>query len=175
MKFIVAADARWGIGKDGGLLAHFSKDLAFFKQMTTGHVVVMGRKTLESFPGGRPLPNRLHIILTRDAQYHAPEGVIVVHSIGALAEKLAALGREDVFLIGGASLYGALVDACDEGYVTHIDHVYEEADVHFPNLDFKDNWQFSDTLQTAEDHGVSLRFCHYINRAPRALEDNHHE
>lgn len=105
MQFIVAVDENWGIGKDGGMLDHLPKDLAFFKEITSGHVVVMGRKTLESFPGGKPLPNRLHIVLTQNRAYKVPEGVVLVHSLEDLADTLKKLGRDDVFVIGGASVY----------------------------------------------------------------------
>ena len=105
MEFIVAVDENWGIGKDGGMLDHLPKDLAFFKRKTTGHVIVMGRKTLESFPGGKPLPDRLNIVLTQQVEFDAPEGVVQVHSLPELARTLRALGRDDVYLVGGASVY----------------------------------------------------------------------
>ena len=85
MEFIVTVDENWGIGKDGGMLDHLPKDLAFFKRKTTGHVIVMGRKTLESFPGGKPLPDRLNIVLTQQVEFDAPEGVVQVHSLPELA------------------------------------------------------------------------------------------
>ena len=97
MEFIVAVDENWGIGKDGGMLDHLPKDLAFFKKKTSGHVIVMGRKTLESFPGSRPLPNRVNIVVTSQLDYKAADGVILVHSLAELAQLLKTMDREDVF------------------------------------------------------------------------------
>lgn len=100
MEFIVAVDENWGIGKDGGMLDHLPKDLAFFKRKTTGHVIVMGRKTLESFPGGKPLPDRLNIVLTQQVEFDAPEGVVQVHSLPGACAHAARAGRDDVYLVG---------------------------------------------------------------------------
>lgn len=169
MEFIVAVDKNWGIGRDGGMLDHLPKDLAFFKETTTGHVVVMGRKTLESFPGGRPLPKRVNIVLTTQKDYTAPDGVLCVHSLAELTQVLSALEREDVFLIGGGSLYARLLPACSGGYVTHIGHAYEDVQVFFPNLDEQAVWQCERTLGIAEDK-QPLRFCYYRNRSPKKLE-----
>lgn len=170
MKFIVAVDANWGIGRDGGMLDHLPKDLAFFKEKTMGHVVVMGRKTLESFPGGRPLANRVNIVLTTRSDYTAPKGAVCVHSLAELAEQLERLGREDVFLIGGGQVYQSLLPACNGGYVTHIDHAYDEVQVFFPNLDHNEEWQLTETIGTAEDK-QPLRFCYYQHLNPKKLED----
>lgn len=170
MEFIVAVDQNWGIGKEGGMLDHLPKDLAFFKEKTTGHVIVMGRKTLESFPGGRPLPDRLNIVLTTQPDYEAAEGVVLVHSLRELSEKLAALGREDVFLVGGANMYARLKDSCSGGYVTHIDHAYEGAEAFFPDLEKAPAWELEKVLSRAEDHGRALTFCHYRNHSVTPLE-----
>ena len=155
MEFIVAVDENWGIGKDGGMLDHLPKDLAFFKRKTTGHVIVMGRKTLESFPGGKPLPDRLNIVLTQQVEFDAPEGVVQVHSLPELARTLRALGRDDVYLVGGASVYARLKDVCRGGYVTHIRHAYDGAEVFFPDLSRDDK---------------ALDFCYYRNLSPQPLE-----
>lgn len=175
MQFIVAVDENWGIGKDGGMLDHLPKDLAFFKETTSGHVVVMGRKTLESFPGGKPLPNRLHIVLTNNLDYSAPDGVMLVHSLDELAEMLDNLGRDDVFVIGGASVYATLLDVCSGGYVTHIGRAYEGVQKYFPNLDEKNYWQLSQIIKEEEDKGWSLRFCYYENKTLMSLEEKIHE
>ena len=108
MKCIVAVAQDWGIGKDGGLLARNKEDMKFFRSMTVGNVVIMGRKTLESFPGGKPLPDRENIVITREKEYFR-EGVHVVHSI-VEAEQLAnriADGEKDIFVIGGEEIYKA--------------------------------------------------------------------
>ena len=170
MEFIVAVDENWGIGKDGGMLDHLPKDLAFFKRKTTGHVIVMGRKTLESFPGGKPLPDRLNIVLTQQVEFDAPEGVVQVHSLPELARTLRALGRDDVYLVGGASVYARLKDVCRGGYVTHIHHTYEDAQVHFPDLSQDDRWELAETVSHAEDQGKTLDTCYYRNLSPQPLE-----
>ena len=170
MEFIVAVDENWGIGKDGGMLDHLPKDLAFFKRKTTGHVIVMGRKTLESFPGGKPLPDRLNIVLTQQVEFDAPEGVVQVHSLPELARTLRALGRDDVYLLGGASVYARLKDVCRGGYVTHIGHAYDGAEVFFPDLSRDDRWELAETIAHAEDQDKALDFCYYRNLSPQPLE-----
>lgn len=170
MEFIVAVDENWGIGKDGGMLDHLPKDLAFFKRKTTGHVIVMGRKTLESFPGGKPLPDRLNIVLTQQVEFDAPEGVVQVHSLPELARTLRALGRDDVYLLGGASVYARLKDVCKGGYVTHIRHAYDGAEVFFPDLSRDDRWELAETIAHAEDKDKALDFCYYRNLSPQPLE-----
>lgn len=170
MEFIVAVDENWGIGKDGGMLDHLPKDLAFFKRKTTGHVIVMGRKTLESFPGGKPLPDRLNIVLTQQVEFDAPEGVVQVHSLLELARTLRALGRDDVYLVGGASVYARLKDVCRGGYVTHIRHAYDGAEVFFPDLSRDDRWELAETIAHAEDQDKALDFCYYRNLSPQPLE-----
>ena len=141
MEFIVAVDENWGIGKDGGMLDHLPKDLAFFKKKTSGHVIVMGRKTLESFPGSRPLPNRVNIVVTSQSDYKAADGVVLVHSLAELAQLLKIMDREDVFLVGGATLYATLKDYCSGGYVTHIGHAYDGVQAFFPDLAAETHWQ----------------------------------
>lgn len=170
MEFIVAVDENWGIGKDGGMLDHLPKDLAFFKRKTTGHVIVMGRKTLESFPGGKPLPDRLNIVLTQQVEFDAPEGAVQVHSLPELARTLRTLGRDDVYLVGGASVYARLKDVCKGGYVTHIRHAYDGAEVFFPDLSRDDRWELAETIAHAEDQDKALDFCYYRNLSPQPLE-----
>lgn len=170
MEFIVAVDENWGIGKDGGMLDHLPKDLASFKRKTTGHVIVMGRKTLESFPGGKPLPDRLNIVLTQQVEFDAPEGVVQVHSLPEFARTLRELGRDDVYLVGGASVYARLKDVCKGGYVTHIRHAYDGAEVFFPDLSKDDRWELAETIAHAEDQDKALDFCYYRNLSPQPLE-----
>ena len=113
MDAIVAVDARWGIGRDGGLLFRISADLRRFKALTMGHTVVMGRRTLQSLPGGRGLPGRRNLVLSRQGDL-APEGAEVFHEVQPM---LDAAG-EDAFVIGGESVYRALLDRCGTAYVT---------------------------------------------------------
>ena len=138
MNIIVSVDKNWGIGKDNRLLVSIPADMKFFRTTTTGKVVVMGRKTLESFPGGQPLKNRTNIVLTRDVNYKVKDAVIV-HSVEELLEELKKYDSEEVYVIGGDSVYSAMLDHCDTAYVTKIDFAYE-ADTWFPNLDEREDW-----------------------------------
>ena len=124
MNLIAAADENWGIGKNGGLLAHISGDMKYFRETTKGKVVVMGRKTLESFPGGKPLKNRVNIVLTQNQDF-APEGVTVCHSIEETLETLKQYPKEDVFIIGGGMIYKAFLPWCEKAYITHVYHTFE--------------------------------------------------
>ena len=119
MNFIVAADENMGIGKNGGLLAHIPDDLKYFKAKTLGGVIVLGRKTLESFPGGKPLPGRINIVFTRDKEYK-PEGVVTVNGVDGLMEELKSYPDKEVFVAGGAEIYKLLMPYCDRAYITHI-------------------------------------------------------
>ncbi len=138
MNLIVAVDKNWAIGKDNKLLVSIPADMKYFREMTTGKVVVMGRKTLESFPGGRPLANRTNLVLTTDVSYQK-EGAETVGSVDALIKTLKAYDEEDIFVIGGESVYRALLPYCQKAYITKIDHSYD-ADTYFPNLDKDQEW-----------------------------------
>ena len=135
MELIVAVDRNWAIGKDGDQLVYIPEDLKRFKALTMGHPVILGRKTLATFPGGRPLKGRPNLILSRDPNF-APEGAQVYPDV----ENLLANAPEDSFVIGGASVYNLLVDACDTAHVTKIDGEFP-ADTWFPNLDERDGWE----------------------------------
>ena len=139
MKAIVAVDQNWGIGCKGKLLVSIPADMKFFRSTTLGKVVVMGRKTLESFPNGAPLKDRVNIVLTKNSNFEK-QGVVVVHSVEELHEELKKYNSDDVYVIGGAAIYSQLIDECDTAYVTKIDYTYE-ADAYFPNLDEKENWE----------------------------------
>lgn len=139
MKAIVAVDQNWGIGCKGKLLVSIPADMKSFRSTTLGKVVVMGRKTLESFPNGAPLKDRVNIVLTKNTNFEK-QGVVVVHSVEELHEELKKYNSDDVYVIGGAAIYSQLIDECDTAYVTKIDYTYE-ADAYFPNLDEKENWE----------------------------------
>ncbi len=138
MNLIVAVDENWAIGKDNKLLVSIPSDMKFFRETTTGKVVVMGRKTLESFPNGLPLKNRTNIILTRNRDYKVKDA-IVVHSVPELLIKLEKYNSEDIYVIGGDSVYRELLPYCDVAHVTKINHIYA-ADAWFPNLDEMEEW-----------------------------------
>ncbi len=160
MKAILSADKNWGIGNKGGLLIHIPSDMKFFREQTTGHVVIMGRKTLESFPGGKPLANRTNVVLTRDKSYRAPAGVVLVHSVEELLELYKDWDQDDLYVIGGGMIYEALLPYCDTVYVTKIDYAYE-ADTFFPNLDEKPEWSmvYESEEQTCFD--IEFAFTRY--------------
>jgi len=138
MNLIVAVDRNWAIGYKNELLVRIPNDHKYFREVTTGKVVVLGRKTLETFPQGQPLKNRTNIILSRNKDYKVKDA-IVVHSIDELMEELKQYNSEDVFIIGGESIYREMLPYCDVAHVTKIDHAYQ-ADAYFPNLDKTGEW-----------------------------------
>ena len=141
MNLIAAVAANWAIGYKNKLLVSIPDDMKFFRQTTTGKVVVMGRKTLESFPNGQPLKNRVNIVLTSDKNYKVMDA-IVVHDLDELHKELEQYNSEDVYVIGGESIYRQLLDECDVAHITKIDYAYD-ADAYFPNLDEKEEWQIT--------------------------------
>ena len=141
MNLIVNVDKNWAIGLGSKLLVRIPQDMKYFRSMTTGHVVVMGRKTLESFPESKPLPNRVNIVLTRDQGYQAP-GAVVVHSMEELKEELKKYSGEEIFVIGGGQIYRELLPLCDKAYVTKVDRAFD-ADVYFPDLDQDPQWKMT--------------------------------
>ena len=142
MNLIVAVDKNWAIGNNNELLVSIPDDMKFFREHTTGNVIIMGKKTLESFPGKRPLKNRVNIVITKNQNYKV-DGVIVVHSIEEAVEKAKGY-NEDVYVIGGGSIYKQMLPYCDTAYVTYIDHQYA-ADTFIPNLDeMTDQWELAE-------------------------------
>ena len=142
MNIIVAVDKNWAIGKDNKLLVSIPSDMKFFRETTTGKVVVMGRKTLESFPNGQPLKKRVNIVLTHDKNFKAGDAIIV-HSMEELREELKKYPSEDIYVIGGDSIYRQMLDLCDTAYITKIDYAYE-ADAHLPNLEKDPAWSMTE-------------------------------
>ena len=159
MKLIVAVDQNWAIGRGNQLLVSIPADMKFFRETTTGNVIVMGRKTLESFPGGRPLKNRVNIVLTRNPSYQA-EGAIVVHSVRELLKQLKKYDDQEIYCIGGASVYKRLLRYCDAAYVTKIDYAYE-ADTHFPNLDEDPEWEMTGISEEQTYFDLEYYFARY--------------
>ena len=142
MNIIVAVDKNWAIGKDNKLLVSIPADMKMFRQETTGKVVVMGRKTLESFPNGLPLKNRTNIVLTGNKDYNVKDAIIV-HTVEELLEEIKKYPSEEVYCIGGDSVYKQLLPYCDTAHVTKIDFAYE-ADTFFPNLDEDKEWKVTE-------------------------------
>ena len=154
MNIIVAADSNWGIGKNNQLLVSIPADMKMFRQETTGKVVVMGRKTLESFPNGLPLKNRTNIVLTGNKDYNVKDAIIV-HTVEELLEEIKKYPSEEVYCIGGDSVYKQLLPYCDTAHVTKIDFAYE-ADSHFPNLDEMPEWKI--TAESEEQTYFDLEY-----------------
>ena len=163
MNLIAAVDKNWAIGNKNQLLVRIPLDQKFFREMTTGKVCVMGRKTLESFPGGRPLKNRTNIVLTHNESYRV-EGAIVVHSLEELHTELEKYKSEDIYVIGGQKIYEQLVDECDLAHITKIDHVYT-ADAYFPNLDEKPEWVLTGDSEEQTYFDLEFYFLRYEKKA----------
>ena len=159
MNLIVEVDENWAIGKDNKLLVSIPSDMKFFRETTTGKVVVMGRKTLESFPNGLPLKNRTNIVLTRNRDYQVKDA-IVVHSVPELLVKLDKYSSEDVYVIGGDSVYQELLPYCDVAHVTKINHVYA-ADSWFPNLDETGEWEITGESEEQTYFDLEYTFVRY--------------
>ncbi len=161
MEAIVAVDRNHAIGSGGGMLFHLPGDLKYFAAMTKGKILVMGRSTLLSLPGGKPLKDRLNIILSREIGYHVPQA-LVVNSLTELAAALAPYAPDEVMLIGGQQIYHLLIDSCSKAYVTKIDAA-APADCYFPNLDSRPHWQLQQQSEVYHDNGLNYRHCTYIN------------
>lgn len=155
MKAIVLVDGDWGIGKNGDQVVYVPSDLKYFREMTMGHPVILGRKTLATFPGGRPLKGRQNLILSRDPTF-SPEGAVVFSCV----EDLLSAAHEDAFVIGGSSVYRALLDYCDIAYVTMV-HKTFQADCYFPNLNFMQEWCIVEESRQQEENGLQFHRVTY--------------
>ncbi len=156
MELIVAVYDDWGIGKDGTQPVALSADRKFFRETTRGAMVIVGRRTIEDFPGQQPLPGRVNVALTR-SQTEIP-GFTVCNSPEAAAELAETAGR--AMVIGGGSIYRQMLPYCDTAYVTKV-HVTPESDTFFPNLDTDPDWIMEQVLQSGEENGVGYQMCLY--------------
>ena len=159
MNLIVAVDENWAIGNKNELLVSIPADHKFFRQETTGKVVVLGRKTLETFPQGLPLKNRTNIILSSNPNFKVKDA-IVVHSTEELLEELKKYNEEDIYIIGGESVYRQMLPYCDVAHVTKIDRAYE-ADAYFPNLDEMEEWQITADSDEQGYFDITYHFLKY--------------
>lgn len=162
MQLIAAVDQNWAIGKNNQLLVRIPADQKFFREVTTGKVVVMGRKTLESFPNGMPLKNRTNIVLTRNPDYQVKDA-IVVHSMDELHEELKKYNSDDVFIIGGEKIYEQMLDECDVAHITKIEFAYD-ADAYFPNLDEREDWELTGDSEEQTYFDLEYYFYRYERR-----------
>lgn len=159
MRAIVAADEHWGIGKDNKLLVSIPQDMKFFRNETTGKVIIMGRKTLESFPNARPLPNRKNIVLTRDMSYTVKDAT-VVHSVEEALAAVSEYPLDMVYCIGGDSIYSQFLEHCDTVFVTRIGFTYE-ADAFFPDLDKHPDWKLAGSSDEQTYFDLEYQFDRY--------------
>lgn len=159
MNIIVAVDRNWAIGYKNKLLVSIPADMKFFRSTTTGKVVVMGRKTLESFPNGLPLKNRINIVLTADREFKVKDAIIC-HSVEELLEELKKYDSDDIYVIGGDSIYHQMLPYCNVAHVTKIDHAYE-ADTWFPNLDELPEWEITADSEEQTYFDLEYQFLKY--------------
>lgn len=160
MKLIVAVDKNWAIGKNGKLLVSIPADMKFFRENTTGNVVVMGKNTLNSFPNGLPLKNRVNIVMTTNRSFDG-KGADVVYSLEDVLEEVKKYDTDRVYVIGGAAVYEQLLEYCDTAYVTYIDYAYE-ADRYFPNLDKMEEWKLEEESEEQTYFDVEYYFRKYV-------------
>jgi len=164
MRAILHADKEWGIGKKNGLMFSIPADMKFFRETTTGHVVVMGSNTLKSFPNGKPLKNRTNIVLYPDGEKR--DDCTIVHSLDELFEEIKKYPSDEVFVIGGAMMYKTLLPYCEEVLVTKVDAV-GGADAFFENLDENPNFEVVRCSEDIETNGYTVRFVTYKNVSPK--------
>ena len=159
MNIIVAADSHWAIGNRNKLLVSIPNDRKHFREETTGKVVVFGRKTLETFPQGQPLQNRTNIILSTNRNFQV-KGALTVHSVEELLKQLKQYRDEDIYVIGGSSVYRQLLPYCNVVHVTKIDHIYE-ADAFFPDLDKDPQWKLTEDSDEQTYFDLAYQFLKY--------------
>lgn len=166
MNLIVAADNHWAIGNSNRLLVSIPNDHKQFREETTGKVIVLGRRTLETFPQGMPLENRTNMILSTNQDYRVKGGVIV-HSLDELMGRLQGYRDEDIYVVGGESVYFQLLPYCSTAHVTKIDREYE-ADRYFPDLDADPDWRITADSEEQTYFDISYSFIRY-ERIGKAL------
>ena len=160
---ILNCDKKYGIGKKGGLLFKLDLDMKFFRETTSGHVVAMGENTLLSFPGGKPLKNRTNIVLSQD-ESHNYEGVINVHTFKDFVKEIKERSQEDdVYIIGGASIYRQTLPYVDEVLLTKVD-ADGGAEVFFVNIDEDPDFELMEEGSPILDNEIPIRFCKYRNK-----------
>ena len=161
MNLIAAVDQNWAIGNKNELLVRIPADQKFFRETTTGKVVVMGRKTLEGLPGGQPFGNRVNIVLTHDMQYKV-KGAAVCHSLEEALEALENYDENDIYIIGGESVYRQFLPYCTTAHVTSIDYTYD-GDAYFPDLEEEEGWY----LAEEGDEQTYFDLCYTFRRFRR--------
>lgn len=159
MNLIAAVDRNWAIGYKNELLVRIPEDQKWFRETTTGKAVIMGRKTLESFPNKSPLKNRLNVVITSDMNYSV-SGAVVVHSIDEAVEAVRDYADDDVYVIGGESIYRQMLPLCSTAHITKVDYAYQ-ADAHFPDLDKEEGWKITETSDERTYFDIIYEFVKY--------------
>ena len=160
MDLIAAVYDDWGIGRDGTQPIALSADRKFFRQTTKGAMVIVGRRTIDDFPGRKPLPGRVNVALTRST------GEIPGFTLCHTPEAAAALAQgRDAFVIGGGSVYRALLPYCTRAYITKV-HACPASDTFLPDLDEDREWQLREVLRSGEENGIQYEMCLYTRTAP---------
>lgn len=157
MDLIVAVYDDWGIGKNGTQPVALSADRKFFRETTRGAAVIVGRRTAEDFPGRKPLPGRMNLLLSRQEGDYP--GFVLCRSPQEAAERAERAGR--CFVIGGGSVYEKMLPMCERAYVTKV-HLTLECDTFFQNLDAEPGWKLSEVLQSGEENGIAYEMCLYV-------------
>lgn len=159
MNLIVAVYDDWGIGRDGTQPIALRADRKFFRETTRGAMVIVGRRTIDDFPGKMPLPGRINVALTR-SDLDIP-GFAICHSPEEAAESAKTVKR--AMVIGGGSIYSQMLPYCDRAYITKV-HVTPESDTFFPNLDENPDWELSEILQSGVEDGIAYEMCLYVRK-----------
>lgn len=159
MNLIAAVDKNWAIGNKGQLLVRIPGDQRMFRQETINKVIVYGRKTLETFPMAQPLDRRVNIVLSTKPDYKV-KNATVVHDIEELLELLKEYPSEDVYIIGGESIYRQMLPYCDTAHITKIDYAYQ-ADAYFPNLDEDEEWEITADSDEQTYFDITYTFVRY--------------
>lgn len=162
MRLIAAVDSNWAIGYKNRLLVSIPADQKYFREQTLGKVVVLGRKTLETFPNQMPLKGRTNIILTHNEKFSVKDAV-VVHSTDELLEELKKYNSDDIYIIGGESVYKEMLPYCDVAEITKIDKKFD-ADAYFPNLDENPDWEVVADSDEQTYFDLEFRFLKYVKK-----------
>ena len=168
MKAILHCDKNWGIGKNNSLMFRLPKDMSFFRRTTKGKTVVMGTNTLFSLPGRKPLKDRTNRVLSSSLEKDGRSGFIIASNMEELKAILSGISNDEIYVIGGATVYRLLLPYCDEALVTKVE-ADGAADVFFEDLDRNPSWMLVEEGPPVEDNGLVTSFSRYKNKQPRKL------
>ncbi len=163
MKLIAAVDNNWAIGRAGKMLVSIPEDMKFFREETMGKVVIMGRKTLETLKDRSPLPGRVNVVVTSNKNFDVKDA-IVCNSVEEAVEAVSQYNTDDVYVIGGGTIYEQMLDMCDEAHITKIDYEYD-ADTFFPNLDENPDWEMAETSDERTYFDIVYEFVRFVKKS----------